>query len=52
MRRLACSQMAIPAWLRGVEGKVPGLGSYDELLAEYALDPPSLAEWIHMGVQH
>ena len=36
----------ITMWLRGVEGKVPQLGSYGQLLADCGLDPASLAKWI------
>ena len=39
-------RQTISMWLRGVEGKVPQLGSYEQLLADCALDPASLADWI------
>ncbi len=36
----------LPTYLRGVEGEVPQLGSYGQLLRDYGLDAVSLAGWI------
>ena len=40
------TKQSIAMWLRGVEGKVPQLGNYEQLLADCGLNPANLAKWI------